>query len=89
MNLFSIRFEKAIQENNTTKKEIAKALNCSTKTICNWVKGITTPTIMQIRDLAILLDTSTDYLFGLTNDRLVIKIYNSFNNNNGNIEFKG
>ena len=88
MNIFAIRLKKLIGENNLTNRKIAKALNCSENTIRKFITELKEPTLTQLKDLAIILDTSTDYLLGLTNARIVIKIYNSFNNNSGNIEFK-
>lgn len=89
MNIFVIRLKKLISENNLSNIKIAQALNCSENTIRKFINELEEPTLTQLKNLAMFLDTSTDYLLGLTNARIVIKIFNSFNNNNGNISFKG
>lgn len=88
--MFNIRLKELRKEKEITQKKLAKDLGYNQSMICFWEKGINEPTESAIRKVAIYFDVSADYLLGLE-DETGSKNYisNSFNNNNGNISFKG
>lgn len=90
---FSKRIKEVIENSKYSQKEIAKILNISESNITNWKKGENLPSITILYKLCILLDESADYLLGLEDESgaKITKsnqINDSFNNNNGSINFK-
>ena len=89
MDIFAVRLNQLIKENKTTKYRIAKDLQCSKQSVCNWCDGISEPKITYIRALAVYFDVTADYLLGLEDDTGgKVHISHSFNNNSGKISFK-
>lgn len=90
MDVFAIRLNKLIEENKITKYRLAKAINSSKQSVCNWCEGVSEPKMTYIRLLAQYFDVSSDYLLGLE-DETGAKTYirDSFNNftNTGTIKF--
>lgn len=68
LNLKEIREEKNLQQ-----KDIAKSLNRTPACISSWETGKTEPSIDDIIKLADLLEVSTDYLLGRTNENNIIE----------------
>lgn len=68
MDIFAKRLQQLLKENKITKYRLAKDLQCSKQTICNWADGISEPKITYIRELAKYFDVSADYLIGLEDD---------------------
>ena len=90
MEIFGIRLKKELTEQNKKQTELAKYLNVGKSTVTEWINGKNEPSMRAIAEIAIFLDVSTDYLFGLEDETgTKVKIHNSFNNNSGNINFKG
>ena len=90
MEIFALRLNKLIKENKITKYRLAKEINSSKQSVCNWCDGISEPKISYLQKIAVYFDVSADYLLGLE-DETGAKTYirDSFNNftNNGNIKF--
>ena len=77
------------KEKNLTHKKLAEEIGYSKAIIGFWEKGEKQPTAEAIISLAVFFNVSTDYLLGLEDENgTKIHISNSFNNNNGNINFK-
>lgn len=51
-----------------TQKNLAKKLNLTANTVCEWEKGRSEPSITTIKKLAELFNVTTDYLLGLEDD---------------------
>ena len=79
MSTFSDRIRELRKEAGLTQKELAKKLQLTNSTICDWEKERSEPNIEQLRILSIFFEVSTDYLLGLE-DETGAKYYNSFNN---------
>lgn len=86
MEIFASRLNQVIRENKTTKYRVAKDLQCSKQSVCNWCDGISEPKITYIRALALYFDVSADYLLGLEDDTGA-KTYNNFGIHNGDVKF--
>ena len=57
-----------IAELDTTQAAVAAKANLSTQRFGNYVQGTRTPDVATLARIAKALDTSTDYLLGLTDD---------------------
>lgn len=68
LNLKEIREEKNLQQ-----KDIAKKLSRTPACISSWETGKTEPSIDDIIKLADILEVSTDYLLGRTNENNIIE----------------
>ena len=77
-------------EKGFTQKQVADAIGIVPTAITNYESGIREPSLDTLKKLCILFGVSADYLLGLE-DETGAKNYiaNSFNNNSGNINFKG
>lgn len=53
-------------EHHLTQKELAKKLNTSNSSVCDWEKGRSQPDLQTLANIATLFDVSTDYLLGLS-----------------------
>jgi len=81
-----LRLERKISQN-----VLAKILQVDQTTISTWEKEIRQPDFDMLKKLCVLFEISADYLIGLENEdgSKNYNIHNSFNNNNGNVNFKG
>lgn len=86
MDIFAIRLNTLIKESNITKYRLAKDLQCSKQSVCNWCDGISEPKITYIREIANYFSVSADYLLGME-DEAGSKTYNNYGIHNGNIKF--
>lgn len=88
--IFTKKFNEVLSQSNKTQTKLAKEIGISKQCITDFKSGKSYPSIETLRLIAIALEVSTDYLLGLE-DETGSKNYisNSFNNNNGNISFKG
>ncbi len=77
MDIFSKRLNQLLKENKTTKYRLAKDLQCSKQSVCNWCDGFSEPKINYLRKLACYFDTTSDYLLGLE-DETGKRIYNDY-----------
>lgn len=67
MDIFAIRLNSLIKENNITRYKLAKDLQIGKATVLNWCDGSNEPKVTQIRMLAKYFDVTSDYLLGLEN----------------------
>ncbi len=84
MDVFAIRLNKLIKENQITRYRLAKDIKCSKQSVINWCEGISEPKISYIRILAQYFDVSADYLLGLedeTGGKLTVCKYDQRQNN--------
>lgn len=93
MRIFGIRFKELREEKKLSQLEISKYLNVSQSAVAKWEKFKTEPTATAIVTCANFFGVSTDYLLGLedyTGAKITKsnQINDSFNNNNGSINFK-
>ena len=65
MKIFCERFKELRVNNNLSAVKLSKILNVSDSAILKWKKGIITPTIDHLYDIARYFNVSTDYLLGL------------------------
>ena len=65
MKIFGERVKQTLKENGIMQKELAKALNVQTSTLCEWLNDHNEPPMQSIVDIAKFLDVSTDYLLGV------------------------
>lgn len=66
MNKFKERIKELRKEKGLTQKQIANELRVSEDTVYNWEKGRSEPSIVDLINLAIVLDVTIDYLVGRT-----------------------
>lgn len=64
---FAERLRKELDDNKITMYKLAKDLNLSKQTVCNWCSGANEPKATQIAEVCKYLNVSADYLLGLTN----------------------
>lgn len=65
-NKFVARLNFLLKEKNMTQKEFASRLNVSQACVTYWVTGKKQPTAENIYSAARALDTTSDFLLGLT-----------------------
>ena len=65
MEIFGIRVKAKLKEIGKMQKELAQSINVQTSTLCEWLNGHNEPPMQSIVDIALYLDTSTDYLLGI------------------------
>lgn len=66
--IFGQRLKELRLEKNLTQQQLAQHFNTSKVTISAWELDKQEPCIEDIKKLAQILDTSTDYLLGFVND---------------------
>lgn len=64
---FAYRLKELRNEKEMTQQELATKLNLGRTAIANYETGRTSPDIKTLRKMAIIFETSTDYLLGITN----------------------
>lgn len=90
MNLFKYRLKELRKEKNLSQKQLSLHIKYGQSTISEWEKGKIEPTADALLAIADYFNVSVDYLLGRENiDGTKVHISNSFNNNNGKINFKG
>ena len=67
---FSERLKELRVSNNLTLEELARGINSTRATICNFEKQNKTPSLDMLLRLATYFDVSLDYLMGRTEDPL-------------------
>ena len=68
MKLFCDRIKELRLDQKLTQKELAKKLNTSNSSDCDWEKGRSQPDLQTLVNIATLFDVSTDYLLGLSDE---------------------
>lgn len=66
-NITTQRIAALIQERHYTQVAIAEMMDCAEGTVSRWVRGKTNMSAANLKKLASILDTTTDYLRGYTN----------------------
>lgn len=66
-NITTQRIAALIQERRYTQVAIAEMMDCAEGTVSRWVRGKTNMSAANLKKLASILDTTTDYLRGCTN----------------------
>ena len=56
------------EDKDMNQTQLAKAIQSTQKTISNWEKGYSEPSIEMIKALCIYFGVSADYIIGLTNN---------------------
>ena len=64
------------KQNGLTQERLAEALGVSFAAVSKWERGVTLPDIQLLPELSILLDTSIDALFSMTDDKRMERIDN-------------
>lgn len=64
-NMFGERLKELAIERNLTQQQIADMLGVSQKAVSKWVNNKAEPTESNIRNTAIALGVTTDFLLGL------------------------
>ena len=65
---FSMRLKELRTEKGYTQRELATLLSLSPNSICEWEKGRCQPSIECLKTLCELLECSSDYLLGQSDD---------------------
>ncbi|GAB2023179.1 helix-turn-helix transcriptional regulator [Pseudolactococcus yaeyamensis] len=63
------RLKSSRLEAKLTQKEITEKLEISQPSYAQWEKGIRTPNLERLQELAKILNVSTDYLLGNTDEK--------------------
>lgn len=64
---FGLRLKELRKAKNLSQNEVAKRLDVTRSTISGYERNTITPSIEQIVKLALLYNTSLDYMLGMTN----------------------
>lgn len=68
MSVFSQRLQEALEMRGSSQKWLADSAQTTEATISRYVNGSTEPAILEIiKNIAIALDVSSDFLIGITN----------------------
>lgn len=73
---FGKRIAKLRNENNLTQAELAEKINMSTQAVFKWETGGGFPDVQTIPEIARVLDTTTDYLFGHVRKQQKVFVFN-------------
>lgn len=73
---FGNRIAELRNERKLTQADLAAKLNVSTRTIPKWETGVVFPDVQTISEIAHVLDTTTDYLFGRVKKQQMLLCYN-------------
>lgn len=65
MIVFSERLKELRKSNGLSQKELAKILQTTNSSVCDWECGRTEPNLDTVLKIAQFFEVSTDYLFGL------------------------
>lgn len=67
-SVLSCRIKEARLAKGLTQPELAKLINSTDRNISNYETGYSFPSITVLYNISVVLSTSVDYLFGLTDD---------------------
>lgn len=81
------RLKSARESRRLTQDELAKKLNVTKGTISNYENGHSTPSNEMLKDLANVLNTTTDYLLGRTDSENPGKLEHLKTEENENLYF--
>jgi transcriptional regulator, XRE family len=86
MDTFAIRFKYLRKSENLTQTEIAKILDTTNSSICDWECQRSEPSLFMLAKICYFFKISADYLIGLE-DETGGKTYNNYGVHNGNVKF--
>lgn len=86
--MFGERLNELLKEKNLSQNQLSKKIGYTQRAISKWILNQSEPTESAIRNCAIYLNVTTDYLLGLE-DESGTKTYSKYHieniHNNGNI----
>lgn len=65
MDIFGLRVKQELKAQNKKQIDLANHLKVQKSTLSEWLNGHNKPSMQSIVDIALYLNTSTDYLLGL------------------------
>lgn len=65
MKVFCERLKELRQEKKLSTTALAEILKVNNSTISRWENGLIVPSIIQLYNIAVFFDVSSDYLLGL------------------------
>lgn len=68
MDIFALRLKEARALAGLTQKQLAQLINSTDDSIYSWEKGRSQPNMEMLRLLCKVLNVSSDYLIGLSNN---------------------
>lgn len=68
---FGLRLKDLRENRNLSQIEVASRLNVERATISGYERNVTTPSLDILKKLALLYNTSSDYLLGLTGREII------------------
>lgn len=68
---FGIRLRQLREDRGLSQAAIAKKLGVSKETVYRYEHNVQDPSVARIKELAVILNTSSDYLLGLDNSYTV------------------
>ena len=68
MDKFCLRLKELRLSSGLSQVELAKLINTTNDSIYSWEKGRSQPSVESLRNLCKALDTSADYLLGITDE---------------------
>lgn len=66
------RLAKIRKNRGLTQAELGQKIGVKMATISNYERGLKEPSIYKLKEMALVLDISSDYLIGLTNDEIPV-----------------
>lgn len=66
---FSERLEDALTDKNVSRSELARKINVRPASVNNYIDGTTTPNATNLAKICKVLNVSSDWLLGLTNNK--------------------
>lgn len=78
---FGKRIAELRTERKLTQAELAERLNVSTQAVSKWETGAGFPDVQTIPQIAHILETTTDFLFGCINKKQKVLIYCAYQKN--------
>ena len=68
MQIFIERLRELRTEKGMSQKELARLLNTTNSSVCDWERGRSEPNLDTVAQLARYFDVSADYLLGLEDE---------------------
>lgn len=65
MKIFGERVKQELEAQDKKQKDLCEYLNVNKSTLSAWLNDINEPPMKTIKEIAIFLDASLDYLFGI------------------------
>ncbi len=65
MKIFGERVKQELEAQDKKQKDLCEYLNVNKSTLSAWLNDTNEPPMKTIKEIAVFLDTSLDYLFGI------------------------